>query len=249
MNRIEAFPVPGVPEVREGSDLGVLIFEALARAGKRLADGDIVVVKQKAVSKAEGRVVKLSDVTPSPRAKRLAKKEGKDERLVELILREAVRVVRSGHGVIITETRHGFVCANSGVDQSNVGRGLVALLPLDPDRSARRIRRALEAKSGVRLAVLVTDTFGRPWRMGQTDVAIGCSGIAPLVAYAGSTDRFGYRLRVTEPAVVDEVAGAAELVVGKLHGFPAAVVRGVSYARGETGLRPLIMPRERDLFR
>ena len=249
MDRIEAFAVPGIPEVREGSDLGRLVFDALSRTGRRLKDGDIVVVKQKAVSKAEGRLVKLSEVVPTPRAKRLAKKAGKDQRLVELILRECVRVVRSGHGVIITETRHGFVCANSGVDRSNVGRGMAALLPLDPDRSARRIRRTLEAKSGVRVAVVVTDTFGRPWRTGQTDVAIGCSGIVPLVAYAGDADKFGYRLRVTEPAVVDEVAGAAELVVGKLQGFPAAVVRGVSYTRGEVGMKPLLMPPERDLFR
>lgn len=235
--------------MREGTDIGRLVFVSLQDHQLALGDGDVVVVKQKIVSKAEGRVVNLSAVTPSPKARRLARKEGKDERLVELILREAVRVVRSGHGVIITETRHGFVCANSGVDQSNVGRGSVALLPEDPDRSARRIRRRLEAMSGAKLAVIVSDTFGRPWRKGQTDVAIGCSGIVPLVPYAGKKDRFGYELRVTEPAVVDEIAGAAELAVGKLEGIPAAVVRGANYRRGDATLKSIIMPKSRDLFR
>jgi len=214
-----------------------------------LLDGDVVVVKHKVVSKSEGRVVVLDDVSPGQRAIRLATSEGKDPRLVELILREAVRVVRKGHGVIITETRHGFVCANSGIDQSNVGQGNAALLPLDPDESARRLRRALESATGRTLAVVVTDTFGRPWRKGQTDVAIGCSGIAPLVKYAGKTDAYGYRLRVTEPAVVDEIAGAAELAIGKLKGIPCAIVRGVEYTRGEGGIGELIMPPDRDLFR
>ncbi|MDG7010980.1 MAG: coenzyme F420-0:L-glutamate ligase [Nitrososphaerota archaeon] len=249
MNRIEVLPVPGIPEIRKGSDLGELIVGSLAKVGESLMDGDVVVVKQKAVSKAEGRVVSLSQVEPSRRARALARKEGKDPRLVELILREAVRVVRSGHGVIITQTRHGFVCANSGVDQSNAGVGLAVLLPVDPDRSARRIRRSLEAKSGARLAVVVTDTFGRPWRRGQTDVAIGCSGIVPLVRYAGRRDSYGYALRVTEPAVADEIAGAAELAAGKLDGVPAAVVRGVKYTRGEAGVKSVLMPRRRDLFR
>ena len=214
-----------------------------------LRDHDVVVVKQKVVSKAEGRVRSLDDVVPGRKARELAKELGKDPRMVELILAEAVRIVRVGHGVIITETRHGFVCANSGVDQSNVGRGMVALLPADPDLSARRLRRGLERGSGKRLAVVVTDTFGRPWRVGQTDVAIGCSGISPLVRYAGKKDRYGYALRVTEPSVVDEIAGAAELVIGKLAGIPAAVVRGVEYEPGASGVKSIVMPRDRDLFR
>ncbi|HEY6283319.1 MAG TPA: coenzyme F420-0:L-glutamate ligase, partial [Nitrososphaerales archaeon] len=179
----------------------------------------------------------------------LAKKHGKNPKLVELVLREAVRVVRAGHGVIITETKHGFVCANSGVDQSNVGGGFAALLPLDPDKSARGLRRRLEGLSSKKLAVLVTDTFGRPWRRGQTDVAIGCSGINPLVSYAGKKDAYGYELRVTEPAIVDEIAGAAELTIGKLTNIPAALVRGVEFVPGERGVKSLVMPRERDLFR
>ena len=232
-----------------GADIGGLILKSLKNQGTRLRNGDVLVVKQKIVSKAEGRTTRLADVVPSRRARSLAEELGKDPKLVQLILRESVRIVRAGHGVIITETRQGLVCANSGVDQSNVGRGSVALLPLDPDLSARRIRARLERASGKRLAVLITDTFGRPWRLGQTDVAIGCSGMLPLHSYAGRKDKFGYELRVTEPAVVDEVAGAAELVIGKLEGIPVALVRGVDYAPGEAGVKSLVMPRSRDLFR
>ncbi|MGP8125654.1 MAG: coenzyme F420-0:L-glutamate ligase [Nitrososphaerales archaeon] len=249
MGKVEVIPLEGIPEVAVGSDVAGVVLAALERFGLELKDGDIVVVKQKIVSKAEGQVVRLRDVVPGRRAKGLAKAAGKDPRLTELVLRESVRVVRSGHGVVITETKHGFVCANSGVDQSNVGKGRASLLPLDSDLSARRIRKALEAHTGVNLAVVVTDTFGRPWRRGQTDVAIGCSGIDPLLSFRGKADRFGYALRVTEPAVVDEVAGAAELAMGKLERVPVAVVRGVKYARGEEGVKSLIMKRERDLFR
>jgi coenzyme F420-0:L-glutamate ligase/coenzyme F420-1:gamma-L-glutamate ligase len=249
VNRIEVIPVPGIPEVERGDDLAGLILAAVRTSGIGLKDGDIVVVKQKVVSKSEGRIVKLSEVVPRPRARRLAREMGKEARVVELILKEAARIVRTGHGVIITQTRHGFVCANSGVDQSNVGEGLAALLPIDPDRSAKDIRSRLEGKSGKRLAVVVTDTFGRPWRKGQTDVAIGCSGIVPLSSYAGRRDKFGYRLRVTEPSIVDEIAGAAELAIGKLEGIPVVLVRGVRYSRGEGGVKSIIMPRSMDLFR
>ena len=249
MASIEVIPLAGLPEVERGTDVGRLLVTALGKNQVDLEDDDVLVVKQKIVSKAEGRVVVLERVVPGRRAKALAKQQGKDPRLVELMLKESVRVVRVGHGVVITETKQGFVCANSGIDQSNVGKGLVALLPKDPDRSARLIRRRVERASGRRVAVVVTDTFGRPWRLGQTDVAIGCSGIAPLRSYAGSRDRFGYRLRVTEPSVVDEIAGAAELVTGKLKGIPAAVVRGAEYERGEGGVRSMIMAAEMDLFR
>jgi coenzyme F420-0:L-glutamate ligase/coenzyme F420-1:gamma-L-glutamate ligase len=249
LGKVEVLPLRGLPEVHEGSDVAGLVVAALSRSRIRLKDGDIVVVKQKIVSKAEGQVVRLSEVIPSKRAEGLAKAEGKDPQLIELVLRESARVVRSGHGVVITETKHGFVCANSGVDQSNVGKGCASLLPADSDLSARRIRKTLEDRTGRRLAVVVTDTFGRPWRRGQTDVAIGCSGIDPLVSLRGKVDRFGYALRVTEPAVVDEVAGAAELAMGKLDRVPVAVVRGVRYASGEGGVKSLIMQRERDLFR
>lgn len=249
MGKVEVFPLKGLPEVRGGSDVAGLVVAALSRSGIQLKDRDIVVVKQKIVSKAEGQLVRLSEVVPGRRAESLAKAEGKDPRLMELVLRESVRVVRCGHGVVITETKHGFVCANSGVDQSNVGKGYASLLPVDSDLSARRIRKTLEEGTGRRLAVVVTDTFGRPWRRGQTDVAIGCSGIDPSVSFRGKVDEFGYALRVTEPAVVDEVAGAAELAMGKLDRVPVAVVRGVVYARGDGGVKSLIMQRERDLFR
>jgi len=243
------FPLTGLPEVSKGADLTGLVVASLRKRRITLKDNDVLVVKQKIVSKSEGRVVRLDRVSPGRRAKELAKRQGKDPRLVELMLREAVRVVREGHGVIITETKQGFVCANSGVDQSNVGRGMVALLPRNPDRSARRLRTSLEKETGKKIAVVVTDTFGRPWRLGQTDVAIGCSGIDPLVKYLGRKDRYGYSLRVTEPSVADEIAGAAELVIGKLKGIPAALVRGASYSRGEAGVRSMILPPSMDLFR
>jgi coenzyme F420-0:L-glutamate ligase / coenzyme F420-1:gamma-L-glutamate ligase len=249
LGTLEVIPIEGIGEVRRGSDVASVAFRAIRRCGVSLQDGDVVVVKQKIVSKAEGRVVRLSAVSPGRAAKRLAKEQGKDSRLVQLILEESVRVVRAGHGVIITETRHGFVCANSGVDQSNVGDGLAALLPRDPDASARRIRRGLESASGRTLAVVVTDTFGRPWRRGQTDVAIGCAGIMPLLSHAGSTDPYGYPLRVTEPAVADEIAGAAELAMGKLGRVPVAVVRGAFYRKGNAGAKSIVLAKEKDLFR
>jgi coenzyme F420-0:L-glutamate ligase / coenzyme F420-1:gamma-L-glutamate ligase len=249
VGRLEVFPLAGFPEVTKGADLAGLVMASLKATRVSLKNNDVLVVKHKIVSKSEGRVVSLDGVVPGSRAKELAQNERKDPRLVELMLREAVRVVRAGHGVIITETTQGFVCANSGVDQSNVGRGLVALLPKNPDLSARRLRRALEKASGLKIAVVVSDTFGRPWRLGQTDVAIGCSGIDPLMKYFGRKDRFGYSLRVTEPSVADEIAGAAELVIGKLNQIPAALVRGIAYTRGDSGVRSMILPPEMDLFR
>jgi len=247
--RVEAIPVPGMPEVKKGDDLSSLILAALHSSDLELQSGDVVVVKQKIVSKAEGRLVRLESVLPGKRASKLAREQNKDPRLVELVLRESRRVVRAGHGVIITETKRGFVCANSGVDRSNVSEGYAALLPEDPDRTARRLRRALQRRTGKRVAVIITDTFGRPWRRGQTDVAIGCSGISPLLSYVGRKDRFGYNLRVTEPAVVDEMAGAAELAAGKLDGVPVVIVRGSAYARGDEGAGALVLERAKDLFR
>ncbi|QQG49015.1 MAG: coenzyme F420-0:L-glutamate ligase [archaeon] len=249
MREVVIRPLPGLPEVGEGADIAEMIVEAARRSKFRLENGDVVVVKQKIVSKSEGRLVRISGVVPGKRAKALAAEQGKDPRLVELILKESRRVVRAGHGVIITETRQGLVCANAGIDQSNVGEGLVALLPMDADASARRIRRRLKELTDRKLAVVVTDTFGRPWRKGQTDVAIGCSGIEPLLSYAGRKDSFGYELRVTEPAVVDEIAGAVELAIGKLGRMPVAVVRGIEYREGDAGVGSMLMEKTRDLFR
>jgi coenzyme F420-0:L-glutamate ligase/coenzyme F420-1:gamma-L-glutamate ligase len=242
-------PVGGIKRVEPGDELGGMIAEALHGMSFALEDDDIVVVTQKIVSKSEGRLARLDKVEPTKEAAAIAAELGKDPKIVELVLRESKRVVRKGHGILITETLHGFVCANSGIDLSNVEAGYVALLPVDPDASARKIRISLEKATGKRLAVIVTDTFGRPWREGQTDVAIGCSGIAPTQSLAGKKDPYGYVLKVTQPAVVDEVAAAAELVMTKLSLVPVAIVRGVSYRRGESGVRSMVLKSNLDLFR
>lgn len=239
----------GLPEVQSGDDVSDLIAEAAA-AGPGLEGGDVVVVTQKIVSKAEGRVVALDSVTPTAEAERLAVETEKDPRLVELILRESVRVVRQRGPVLITETRHGFVCANAGIDSSNVGdEGTVCLLPEDPDRSASAIREGLRQRTGVELAVIVSDTFGRPWREGHTNVAVGIAGMSPFVDYVGRKDSFGYELRVSTLAVADELAAAAELVQNKLDGVPVAIVRGYEYPPGDGSARHLIRDAENDLFR
>jgi coenzyme F420-0:L-glutamate ligase / coenzyme F420-1:gamma-L-glutamate ligase len=235
-------PVEGLPEIREGDDLAELIAE---RA--ELEDGDVLVVAQKVVSKAEGRVVRLADVEPSERARDLAGQE--DARRHEVILRESARIVRSRPPLVITETRHGFVCASAGVDSSNAPeRETVVLLPLDPDASAARLRERMRELTGAEVGVIVSDSFGRAWRQGTTDVAIGAAGIRPLLDLKGTRDRVGYELHATVIAVADELAGAAELVLGKTDGVPAAVIRGVD-ARGEGTASELVMPAERDLFR
>jgi coenzyme F420-0:L-glutamate ligase/coenzyme F420-1:gamma-L-glutamate ligase len=231
-----------MPEVEEGDDLA-----ALVAAAAELEDGDVVVLAQKVVSKAEGRVVRLDDVEPSARARELAGDE--DARRIEVILRESARVVRSRPPLVIAETRHGFVCASAGVDASNApGEGFLVLLPEDPDASAERIRARLRELTGLDVAVLVTDSFGRPWRQGTTDVAIGAAGLRVLLDLRGVRDRAGYELHATTIAVADEIASAAELVMGKVGGIPGAVVRGLSVA-GEGRARDLVMPPERDLFR
>jgi coenzyme F420-0:L-glutamate ligase/coenzyme F420-1:gamma-L-glutamate ligase len=234
--------VRGLPEIAGGDDLAELI----ARAAE-LADGDVVVVAHKAVSKAEGRVVRLADVEPSEQARELA--DGEDPRRLEVILRESARLVRTRPPLVIAETRHGFVCASAGVDASNAPEpDTLVLLPLDPDASAERIRRGLEQRTGQSVAVIVSDSFGRAWRQGTTDVAIGCSGLAPLHDLEGERDATGYQLHATVIATADEIAGAAELVRGKLESIPVAIVRGLDVA-GEGTARELVIPSERDLFR
>ena len=252
---IELLPVDGIPEVEPGHDLGQLIATALAAAGIGLTDDDVVVVTQKIVSKAEGRVVDLESVDPRPQASDWAKQWGKDARQVELVLRESADVVRwADGGLIISRTRHGFVCANAGVDVSNTGRGAgerATLLPEDPDASARSIRDRLADFTGSRPAVLVTDSFGRPWRDGITDVTIGAAGIDVLADLRGTPDADGRELHATVVAVGDELASAADLAAGKSSGRPVVVVRGYRYARpkGEDpGARPLVMDRARNLF-
>ncbi len=242
MTELRVVPLAGMPEVEEGDDLAELVAAAAA-----LEDGDVVVLAQKVVSKAEGRVVRLDEVEPSARARELAGNE--DARRTEVILREAARVVRSRPPLVIAETRHGFVCASAGVDSSNApGPGVLVLLPEDPDASAERIRSRLRELTGREVAVLVTDSFGRAWRQGTTDVAIGAAGLQVLLDLRGVRDRVGYELHATTIAVADEIAGAAELVMGKVDGVPGAVVRGLSLA-GEGRALDLVIPPDRDLFR
>jgi len=235
-------PVKGMPEVGEGDDVAALIAAAV-----ELEDGDVVVVAHKVVSKAEGRVVRLADVEPSAQARDLA--AGEDPRRLEVILGESARLVRTRPPLVIAETRHGFVCASAGVDGSNAPEpDMVVLLPEDPDLSAARLRDRLVEVTGADVAVIVSDSFGRAWRQGTTDVAIGCAGLQPLLDLQGEHDATGYELHATVIAVADELAAAAELVKGKLDDVPAAVVRGFEH-RGEGTARELVLPPERDLFR
>lgn len=235
-------PVHGLPEVGEGDDVGALIASAV-----RLQDGDVVVVAHKVVSKAEGRVVRLDDIEPLSQARDLA--GGEDPRRLEVILRQSSRLVRTRPPLVIAETPHGFVCASAGVDASNAPEpNTLVLLPKDPDASAARMRDRLRELAGAEVAVIVSDSFGRPWRQGTTDVAIGCAGLRPLVDLQGERDATGYQLHATVIAIADELAGAAELVRGKLDRIPVAIVRGFG-ARGEGAASELVMPPERDLFR
>lgn len=232
MSGLHVFPVEGLPDVAAGDDLAGLILDAIERAGERLKDDDITVVTHKVVSKQEGRVVEIAD-------------EAAYRALIE---DEAHRIVRRRGDLVIAQTRHGFVCANAAVDRSNVESGRAVLLPVDPDRSAHRIRTKLERATGRRLGVVITDTFGRPWRRGLVDVAIGVSGIVAIDDLVGTTDTHGNELHVTEVAVVDEIAAAADLVMGKATGIPAAVVRGLRLA-GDGRATDLVRPAEEDLFR
>ena len=250
-DRIEVLGVKHFPEVVPGDSLPELVLESLSRQGLELVDGDILVIAQKVVSKAEGRLRPLGAVEPRELAKRFADAHHKDPRLVELALAEARRIVRMDRGVLITETTHGFVCANSGIDASNVGpnRDDVALLPVDPDHSAGTLRTALEARTQKSIAVIVSDTFGRPWREGAVNVAIGISGMTVLADYRGQSDAYGRVLMTTSIAHADEVAAAAELVMGKLNRVPVAVVRGYAYESSNEGIQRLLRRADEDLFR
>jgi coenzyme F420-0:L-glutamate ligase/coenzyme F420-1:gamma-L-glutamate ligase len=237
----------GLPELRAGDDLAGLLVAAAQRAAGGLREGDVVCVAQKAVSKVEGRSVELASVEPSQRAREIASDEA-DPRVIELILRESARIVRRRGAFLICETHHGFVCAAAGVDRSNTGAGDVAvLLPIDPDASARRLRDAFGAIAEV--AVIVTDSFGRPFRLGTTGVAVGCAGIAPVRMHTGESDDAGRVLQGTEIHIADQIASAAELAMGPFGGVPAAVVRGLAYERSGAGARSGLMSAERDLFR
>jgi coenzyme F420-0:L-glutamate ligase/coenzyme F420-1:gamma-L-glutamate ligase len=240
----------GIPEIQAGDDLAALIVEAATRLDLAFQSGDILVVTQKIVSKIEGRVVCLRDVTPSPASLSWAAYLDKDPRLIELILGETRRIVRMDHGLLIAETGHGFICANAGVDRSNLpGEESASLLPLDPDGSADAIRHRIRALCGAEVAIVISDTFGRPWRDGLTNVAIGVSGLMPLLDYRETTDDFGRPLKATRTAIADELAGAAELVMGKTERIPAVLIRGYRYVRAEGRASMLLRPSERDLFR
>jgi coenzyme F420-0:L-glutamate ligase/coenzyme F420-1:gamma-L-glutamate ligase len=252
--RLEIVAIQGLGEIVPGDDLPTLIADAVAATTDvlPLRDDDVLVVTQKVVSKAEGAVVDLTTVTPRPEAIEFASRYDRDPRQIEVVLREAVRIVRMANGVLITETRHGFVCANGGVDASNVGPAsgsVVTLLPKDPDASADAIRAAIAERLGHDLPIIVSDSFGRPWRLGIVDVAIGVSGLLPLDDLRGAPDADGRVMRSTVRAVADELASAAELALGKTANRPIALVRGASFRRGEARIREALMPAETDLFR
>jgi coenzyme F420-0:L-glutamate ligase/coenzyme F420-1:gamma-L-glutamate ligase len=247
---LHIFGVPGLPEIEPGAELASLIVDAAATAGTPLADGDVVVVTSKIVSKAENRLVELAGVVPSPFAVAWSAEWEKDPAVTELVLREAKRVVRQLGPVLITETRHGFVCANSGIDQSSSGaEGRVVLLPLDSDNSARMVRAGF-ARAGIDAAVIISDTFGRAWREGQTDIAIGIAGMQPIHSYIGQVDPHGHEFKVQALCTADELAGAAELVKGNVSRVPVAVIRGHQWTRDDTAtIAPVLRDQSRDLFR
>jgi coenzyme F420-0:L-glutamate ligase/coenzyme F420-1:gamma-L-glutamate ligase len=247
---VRILPIAVSGEIRAGESLCARLLAAARSRGLSFQNGDILVVKHKVVSKAEGAVVALDEIRPSPASRVWARRYGLDARVIELAVRESRRIVRRKRGVLITETKHWFVCANSGVDVSNVDGGKHAvLLPEDPDRSAARLRRELKKQLGIEIAVIISDSFGRPWREGLTEVAVGAAGIRPLVDYRGRRDPHGYSLHATIDAVADELACAAGLVCGKLAATPACIIRGYAYRPGNGRAQELIRPAKNDLFR
>jgi len=249
MKRLELIGVEGIGEVARGDSVGRLISQACAGEGIALLAGDVVVIAQKIVSKAEGQLVDLADVRPSARARELARQLDKEAALVEVILNESRGIIRTGARALVVETHHGFICANAGVDQSNVGKRRVALLPKDPDGSARRIRREIGEHTGEQPAVIISDSFGRPWRVGTVDIAVGIAGIKAVKDERGLTDRYGYELKAAVAAIADEIAAAAELVMGKRDGVPVVIVRGCEIEKEEGSVKALLRPVAEDLFR
>ena len=251
-NELRIFPITDIGEVTPGTDLAQSIFNALKAQDFTIEKGDILVVTQKIVSKAEGRLVNLNDIEPSEFARMFAEQWKKDAQHVEVVLRESKRIVRMDHGVLISETQHGFICANAGVDESNInGARQLALLPVDSDRSAQELRTRLRTYTGgdTDVAVIISDTWGRPWRSGQVNMAIGASGIQALADYRGQYDPYGYELHASIIAVADELAAAAELVMGKIDRVPVALIRGYHYTPAEGSARELIRDSATDMFR
>ncbi len=248
---IRVIGVEGMPEVQPGDDLGSMLVEAAVRQGTSVETGDVVVVTQKIVSKSEGRVVSIEDVVPSILALTITEGHRRDPRYTEIILRESKRVVRMDRGVIISETHHGFICANAGIDASNIpGENTVALLPVDPDASARGIRDTIRTRTGAQVAVIVSDTFGRPWRNAAANVAIGVAGFNPLLSYVGQEDSHGNMMYTTVIAVADELAATAELVTGKVRGVPVSIIKGYPYEPMENASHEsLLRSPDKDMFR
>jgi len=251
LKKIEIIPIPINININPKVKLLNTLLQSLKNNNQIIKNGDIIVIAQKIISKNEGRTVSLKNILPSSRSIELAKKTNKDPRIMELILKESRKIVRVFNNTIITETQHGFICANSGIDQSNVSKSknLVLLLPRDPDKSANKIKKEIYEKTRKNIAVLITDTFGRPFRMGQTNIAIGIAGINALKNYKGKRDMFGKILKVTEIAIVDEIAGAAELVMGKTEGIPIAIVRNLPYSKSNSSIKKIIRKENRDIFR
>ncbi len=253
-NELRIIPIANIGEVSPGADLGTLIFDAIQASDLAIEPGDIFVITQKIVSKAEGRIVNLDDVQPSEFAQAFARQNNKDARHVEVVLRESRRIVRMDRGVLIAETRHGFICANAGVDESNVnGAQQLTLLPVDPDDSARALRLRLQElvnkPDNLDVAVIISDTWGRPWRTGQVNMAIGVAGMAPIIDYRGQLDPYGYEMHASMIAVADELAAAAELVMGKIDRVPAAIIRGYDYTPDTGDGRALLRDASTDMFR
>ena len=247
---IQIIGLAKLPLIKEGDNVADHIVKAAKEEQIEFANGDVIVVAQKIISKAEGGVVHLKSVTPSQKAEEIAKVSGKDPRHVEVILQESAKIIRSQGAHLIVETRHGFICANAGVDKSNVeDSDTITVLPIDGDKSAREIRQKIRDLTGADVGVIISDTFGRAWRIGQVNVAVGVDGLRPIIDYRGQKDMFGYVLNVTQMAVADELASAAELVMKKSDGVPVAIVRGCNYAAGNGSVRDLIRPEQDDLFR
>jgi coenzyme F420-0:L-glutamate ligase/coenzyme F420-1:gamma-L-glutamate ligase len=247
---VTLIPIDGLPEIKPGDDLAAMLAECLRVSGRAFAAGDVLAVAQKVVSKSEGRIRKLADVVPGAQAEAMAAESGRDAKGLQAVLDETARIVRWQRGVLIVETKHGFVCANAGVDHSNAGApDTLILLPVDPDASAARIRARIEELAGVDVPVVITDTFGRAWREGHMNVAIGISGLPALRRYIGEFDPDGYEMRVTEIAIADEIAAATELVMGKLDRRPAAIVRGLAIPEGSETARTYVRPHDKDMFR
>jgi len=247
---IKIIGLTGIPVIRSGDNLTEIILATARRQGVTISNGDVIVITQKIVSKAEGRLINLEKVLPSSFALEIAKQTGKDPRYVDVILKETKNIVKITNKILILETKHGFVCANAGVDRSNVSKHeIVALLPKNPDKSAKQIRNEIKRKIGVEVAVIISDTFGRPWREGHINVAVGVAGMKPITDYRGKKDMFGYVLKVTTMAIADELASAAELVMGKTNSIPVAILKGFKYPKGDGTAKELVRPLEKDLFR